>query len=69
MSDENNGDLYIARLDMFIKPAFVNNKFIDAVSWNIAIEAAAKRAEETTYDAGSDTLDTFTISEIRKLKK
>ena len=38
-------------------------------AYNEAIEAAAKRAEQTAYDVGSNTLDTFTINEIRKLKK
>lgn len=42
---------------------------LEVNTWNAAIEAAAKRAEETAYDPKSDKLDTFTINEIRKLKR
>ena len=60
----SEGDLYIARLDMVIKPMFVNDKFIDAVSWNAAIECAMKQFIDSQMYYGYDAYKL-----IRKLKK
>jgi hypothetical protein len=37
--------------------------------WNAAIEAAAAKAHQTTYNAVEDKFDKFTVQEIRKLLK
>lgn len=57
----NDNEVYIARLDMVIKPYWDENKFkyLDMVTWNAAIEAAAL---ELAGDRLSQQI-------IRKLKK
>jgi hypothetical protein len=37
--------------------------------WNAAIEAAAAKAHQTTYNAVEDKFDKFTVQEIRRLLK
>lgn len=59
--DDAPNEIYIARFDILIRLIYVDDKFIDASSWNAAIERAANVGEK-------EWRLTEIGNEIRKLK-
>lgn len=56
---DDTNDLYIASLDMIIKPIWDGSKYIDKQTWNSAIEAAATMATRTSAEIVAENIRTL----------